>query len=332
MQMMRSHRIAIAAGLSTVLWTCVAATEAHDDEGLEPPYAVLFPCFSLTIGVVAFYVLSRYAHALPYTAVMFLVGTMMGIAVELTSAEDHVALSIQLWRNINSEVLLLVFLPGLLFRDAFSQNVHLFFFAISQLLIFAFPMVLAGTTLTALVGYYIFPYNWPFNLAMAFGAILAATDPVAVAALLEEVGAPPRLKIHIAGESLLNDGAAIVFYKIFEQKYFFDDLKAIGGDEIGEDIDLSKGVAMFFQKALGGFAIGLMFGMLHLVILYWLDRRVSREENIVQVTSVVGLAYLNFYTADFVWHTSGVISTVTAGLMVKLFGKAAINGTDITIG
>ena len=84
---------------------------------------------------------------------------------------------------------------------------------------------------------------------------------------------------------------------------------------------------MFFQKALGGCAVGIMFGMGQLILLYVLDRRVSREENIVQVTSVVGMAYLNFYTADFVWHTSGVISTVTAGLIVKLLGRASINGT-----
>ena len=64
-------------------------------------------------------------------------------------------------------------------------------------------MVLAGTALTALVAYYVLPYNWSFNLAMTFGSILAATDPVAVASLLNEVGAPPRLKMHIAGESML---------------------------------------------------------------------------------------------------------------------------------
>ena len=54
-------------------------------------------------------------------------------------------------------------------------------------------MVLAGTYLMALVGEYILPYNWNFDLSMTFGAILSATDPVAVSALLNEVGAPPRL-------------------------------------------------------------------------------------------------------------------------------------------
>ncbi|CAJ1969546.1 unnamed protein product [Cylindrotheca closterium] len=325
--------------LPLILLFCAAHAETTEDAEItdephhgeeegelpEPPYAVLFPSFTVTLGVFVFYILSRYAKALPYTAVMFLLGTIMGIVVEIGDFKDHIDQGIRLWIGINGEVLLLVFLPGLLFKDAMSQNVHHFFRSISQLLIFAFPLVLAGTVLTALVAYYIFPYGWPFNLAMTFGAILAATDPVAVAALLEEVGAPPRLQIHIAGESLLNDGAAIVFYSIFVQKYFFEDLQYIGGDEHAENIDLAKGVAMFFQKALGGTAVGIMFGILQISMLLYLDRRVSREENIVQVTSIIGMAYLNFYTADFVWKTSGVISTVVAGLMIKSLGRATIN-------
>ena len=114
-------------------------------------------------------------------------GTLIGIAVTFTDIDGHVAKSVRKWININGEVLLLTFLPGLIFKDAYGQNVHLFVFALNQLLIFAFPMVLAGTALTACVGYFIFPFNWSFDLAMTFGSILAATDPVAVAALLEEV-------------------------------------------------------------------------------------------------------------------------------------------------
>ena len=74
---------------------------------------------------------------------------------------------------------------------------------------FFHPQVLAGTVLTAMIGYFILPYGWSWAFCMTFGAILSATDPVAVSALLNELGAPPRLKIHISGESLLNDGSAI---------------------------------------------------------------------------------------------------------------------------
>jgi NhaP-type Na+/H+ or K+/H+ antiporter len=137
---------------------------------------------------------------------MFMLGTFMGIGVSRLNNTDQLSESIRIWEGINSEVLLLVFLPGLIFHDAYSLNVHLFQVSFGQCLLLAFPMVLAGTTLVACVAFYIFPYNWSFNLAMTFGSILAATDPVAVSALLNEVGAPPRLKMHISGESLLNDG------------------------------------------------------------------------------------------------------------------------------
>jgi NhaP-type Na+/H+ or K+/H+ antiporter len=79
--------------------------------------------------------------------------------------------------------------------------------------------MLLGTTLTALVAYSVLPYNWSFELCMTFGSILAATDPVAVVALLKEVGASPSLTMLISGESMLNDGTAIVMFTIFSQMF-----------------------------------------------------------------------------------------------------------------
>ena len=262
-----------------------ASEGSHHD---EQPYAVLFPSFTLTIGFVTFFILSRYMRALPYTAVMFLIGALMGIGTGLSDNFSHVSETIRLWLGINYEVLLLVFLPGLLFKDSYGLNVHLFIYSFGQLLLFAFPLVLAGTVLGALIGFYIFPWGWSFNLAMTVGSILAATDPVAVAALLEEVGAPPRLKVHIAGESLLNDGSAIVFFSIFVERYL-QELEIPG---FGEEIDLRRGIALFCQKSLGAVATGLLFGFGILGCLYVLNRKFSREENVVQVATVTGLAYL----------------------------------------
>jgi NhaP-type Na+/H+ and K+/H+ antiporter len=236
------------------------------------------------------------AHALPYTAVMFLIGTSMGIGAELVSnnSDNFLKQSIELWIDINSQVLLLIFLPGLIFRDAYSLNVHIFSIALVQCLIFAFPLVLAGTWLTALVAYYIFPYGWSFNLAMTFGSILSATDPVAVAALMDQLGAPPRLKVHISGEALLNDGAAIVFFEIFSERY----LAELGVPGLGEDIDLAKGIAIFFRKALGSVAVGIFFGCGLLFILFILDKRLNREENVVEV-SAVRFSALNLRVPSF---------------------------------
>jgi NhaP-type Na+/H+ or K+/H+ antiporter len=183
-----------------------ASNSTMNTELVEPYIAILFPWFIEMIGIIAFFFITRYFSLFPYTAIMFIIGTFMGIAVNRVDRQDQLSESIRMWVNINSEVLLLVFLPGLIFHDAYSLNVHLFQASFWQCCVMAFPMVLAGTVLTACVAFYIFPYGWSFNLAMTFGSILSATDPVAVSALLGEVGAPPRLKMHISGESLLNDG------------------------------------------------------------------------------------------------------------------------------
>ena len=69
--------------------------------------------------------------------------------------------------------------------------------------------------LTAILAKYMFTYNWDWYQGMMFGAILSATDPVAVVALLRDLGASKQLAMVIEGEALLNDGAAIVFFNVF---------------------------------------------------------------------------------------------------------------------
>lgn len=138
-------------------------------------------------------------------------------------------------------------------------------------------------------------------------------------------GAPPRLKTHIGGESLLNDGSAIVFFSIFSQRFYAE----LGVEGFGSDIDLAEGVAMFCQKAIGGACVGLFFGMGMLAVLILLDHRFSKEENITQVMAALAIAYLNYYVADFVWKTSGVVATLVAGLFIRFFGRSAINDVHL---
>lgn len=113
------------------------------------------------------------------------------------------------------------------------------------------PLQITGAGLTALVAGYILPYDWGPNLCMTFGAILAGTDPIAVAGLLNSSGAPERLKMHISGESLLNDGSVVVLYNIFSALFFYEI-----GIQGGEQFTVGEGFAYFFRLSLGGCAIG----------------------------------------------------------------------------
>lgn len=113
---------------------------------------------------------------------------------------------------------------------------------------FAFPMVLFGTFLTAIVGKFMFPFNWSWDLSMTFGAILSSTDPISVAGLMKTLGAPPRLQMHISGESLLNDGAAVLFFNIFSSRYFAQ----MGIEGFGKKVGWLEGFIQFFRLSLGG--------------------------------------------------------------------------------
>ena len=299
----------------------IAAIPPHT----EPVYAVVWPWFVVGLGIVVYYIKTRHFRVLPYTCDLFILGMCMGIGAAKTEFDDQLTESIEQWRSINHEVLFLVFLPGLLFKDALEVDFHLFQASLPQLLVLAFPMVLVGTLLTACAAYYIFPYDWSFHLALTFGAILSATDPVAVSSLLNEVGAPPRLKMHIAGESLLNDGSAVVFYTVFSM-LFLDELNIHG---LGEDLSIGQGVAIFFRMALGGACVGLAYAMVLIVLLFHLDWHYEKEEIVLQVASTITISYLSFYTSEIACSMSGVIATVVCGIVTKAFGGGLISDWQV---
>jgi len=124
------------------------------------------------MGVFIYYLLSRHLPSLPYAAIVFLLGFSIGYTTT-SASRDATTQSASIWLQINGQLILLIFLPGLIFLDSITTNVFLFFQAFWQLVTFAFPMVMGGTFLTALVAMYVFPYGWSFNLCMTFGAILS---------------------------------------------------------------------------------------------------------------------------------------------------------------
>ncbi|GKZ01050.1 hypothetical protein MPSEU_001056700 [Mayamaea pseudoterrestris] len=303
-----------------------AAFDAAVQAEIRRTDAVLFPCFSIVIGVLVYYTLSRipFLHQwLPYTAAMFVIGAMLGVGCTLTgNSTKRLNDAVQVWTNIDAEVLMLIFLPGLIYKEiAIGLNVYLFRASIWQSFVFAFPMVLAGASLTAVFVYYVFPYQWSFNLCMIFGSILSATDTVSVAALMNELGASPRLKVHVSGESLLNDGSVIVFYSIFTLRYLYE----LGIEGVGEEVDFALGVALFFRKSLGGVAVGLAFGIGTIFLISILNHRFNQEENVMEVAAMLGMIYAGYFVADYVCELSGVLATVIQGITIKFLGRAMMN-------
>jgi NhaP-type Na+/H+ or K+/H+ antiporter len=121
--------------------------------------------------------------------------------------------SMDLWIAIDPHLLLFAFLPALLFGDAKSTDTHLLARKGKEIVTLASLGVLLGTGFSAVVAKHLLPYGWGWNLSLVMGTILSATDPVAVVGLLNQLGAPPAITMVIAGESMFNDGTAIVVFK-----------------------------------------------------------------------------------------------------------------------
>lgn len=123
---------------------------------------------------------------LPYTVVLIVVGLIVGAAPRwslLSFLNDYLQIA-----QLDPHLMLIIFLPTLIFESAFVLDVHTFRKMIWQASLLAGPGLLVSTFLTSIMARYIFTYSWSWVVALMFGTILNATDPVAIVALLRELG------------------------------------------------------------------------------------------------------------------------------------------------
>ncbi|MDP8950225.1 MAG: cation:proton antiporter [Actinomycetota bacterium] len=194
------------------------------------------------------------------------------------------------------EVLLFLFLPVLIFNAARGLSTRAFFrnlVPILVLAIVAFPIsaVLVGLALNLGLG-------TPMAAALLFGVFISASDPVAVVAVFKQLGVPERLLTLVEGESVLNDGVAIVGYTIL--------LAAA----LGERVSVLGGFIDFVFVFFGGVAIGAVVGLVAAFVLPWLGQLPAAALS-------MAVAYGGFVLAEEVLGFSGVTATVAAGLVMS---------------
>jgi len=224
---------------------------------------------------------------LPYTVALVVAGLLLGASTLL-----HPPV-------LTKELLFAVFLPGLLFEAAFHLEAEEFWRNRVTIFSLALPAVALATALTAatLVGALrLAGVALAWGPAFVFATLIAATDPIAVVALVRTLGAPARLGVLIEGESLLNDGTAAVSFA------------AAVAYVLGSQSDVAS-LAFHFTYAIGAaVAIGVVIGFATRRLLSWLD------DVMVMITMTTTAAYGSFLIADTL-GASGVIAAVVAGLL-----------------
>ena len=232
----------------------------------------------LIVSVVAI-IVRRFR--IPYTVAL----VVAGLALSFRS---------RLQIELTSELILTLLLPPLVFEAAFHLNFQQLRRSLSTIALLAIPgvvlnMLIVGGILSVGPGI-------PLSIALVFGALIAATDPVSVVAIFRRLGAPKQLEVLLEGESLFNDGTAIVIFGIT--------LEIVGLS----DFNLVSGITEFLQVAAGGLIIGASLG--------WLFSRLAAriDDYLIEITLSTVLAFGAYLVAEQ-FHLSGVLAVVAAGLV-----------------
>lgn len=234
----------------------------------------------------------------PYTIGLVIAGLALGFL----STHSQIPLLVNLQQmKITPDIIMYVLLPALVFDAALNIDSRLLMKNLTPILLLATLGLLLATIVTG----FIVSAGTPLAIssALLFGALISATDPVAVIALFKEIGAPRRLTMLVDGESLFNDATAMVAFQI---------LLGIIAAGIWSGSAVTKGVIDFFLVFAGGAIVG--------AVIAWIMVRVMvlAQNDPLVVTAISTItAYTSFIVANYYLNVSGVMATVGAGMVLN---------------
>ncbi len=232
---------------------------------------------------------------LPYTIGLVIIGLLLTFVTPLDI-------------EISPTVILALLIPPLIFEAAFHLKWDNLRDNLAPILVLAVPGVILTTLIVG--GIVSWGTGLAFPIALVFGALIAATDPVSVVALFRAMGVPKRLQVLLEGESLFNDGTAIVVFDLVV-------VMAISGVA---SFNLISSVVDFIRVAGGGLIIGTLMGIL-------ISQIISRiDDYLIETTLTTVLAFGSYLIAE-IMGVSGVLAVVAAGLVVGNIGPIGMSPT-----
>jgi Na+:H+ antiporter len=252
---------------------------------MNPPTDALIPIelFIVLIAIATLVALVARRFALPYSVALVMAG--LGLAVL-----GPATLSLE----VTPELILAVLLPGLVFEAAYKLDLT----ELRRTSLIVAVLAAPGVLITAAVVAVVVSVATGLDPTLAFllGAMISATDPVAVVALFRRLGAPTRLATAVEAESLFNDGTGVVLF-------------SIALTAVTRPVSPAEGLLSFVTIVVVSGVIGLVAGALAYALM-----RLTDDHLLVVAISVVA-AYGTYLIADRL-HESGIIATVMVGLVL----------------
>ncbi len=267
---------------------------------------VTWNVFGLLLVALAILIFAKRTR-LPFTVLLVLVG--IGLAVLDRAYPESMGIFSTL--EISPDLILYIFLPTLIFESSYNMDGRRLIHNLGPILMLAVPGLLISTMLIGSLVHWV--TDIPFTVALLLGAILSATDPVAVVAIFRQMGAPERMTTLIEGESLFNDATSIVIASI---------IAGVVAEGVFDGKTLVSGIVDFNVLFIGGLAVGIMLGYLTSMIVGWVE-----SEAFVEIGLTTALAYLSFLIAEDIFHVSGVMAVVGAGLTLGSWGRIRISSS-----
>ncbi len=259
----------------------------------------------LVVSIVAMVVQKM---RIPYTVALVVVGLLITIGQEIPF-------------SLEPNLILALFVPPLIFEAAFHIRFRDLRDNLTPIVVLAIPGVLLSTFIVG----FIVSRGVGLNLmtGLLFGALISATDPVAVVSLFRSLGAPKRLTTIVEGESLFNDGTAVVIFKILTVLVVGG--AAAHGSGGAASFNLLQAIVQFFVVACGGLAVGGLLGW----IVSQLIARV--DDYLIETTLTTVLAFGSYLVAEEIQlagtHLSGILAVVAAGMVCGNIGPRGMSPT-----
>lgn len=260
------------------------------DHNIVLEYALYISLF--LVGTSVLQIISN-KTSFPYTVMLLIIGFICQFFNHYFHLNIHFSLS--------PDVIYFFLLPVLLFEAAIHINIHQFRLQFKTITFLAtFGLLLS----IFIVGYGLaLLLHLPFEVALLFGAIISATDPIAVLALFKTLGAPKRLALVAEGESMFNDATGVIAFRLVSGF-------AVAEGTFGSNAIINS-TASFLFVFIGSILMGGLLGYLCA-----LSIRKLRNDRILITALMTALAIGSFAIAEHFFHLSGVITTVIAGLTV----------------